>query len=392
MNAHAILVERMAKDFRVRCVSRHTMPVTGTPPSDRWLHVFVPDLHLVSPAIRSQYRYGFDWSAEFSTLTDALLEVRAAMRVENGRLRVTQLGDFVDLWRESGNDVGGLNGILAAFPDLAERFLRAGPDSIGPYLLLGNHDLEVRGHPAFDRARMGHYLEGWDGRLLTTHGDAFDLLETLVPDNLAAAVLRSIFGKSANPQTYPLGTLRQLRDDTTTPATDRDRIQGEAALAPPGDLGAALPSDLNVLRVLDPARRREAHRLLPNLVRSVEKLRAPQNGQPPDAPDLQLVVIGHSHHARIVVDQPAGLVLMDCGAWVESFRAPDAADPQPNRQIGAIHQNDLRIYQLDPKAGARDDGAGPRETAAAPRARSRARPRRGAASPRRPSRRAKRPK
>ena len=62
------------------------------------------------------------------------------------------------------------------------------------------------------------------------------------------------------------------------------------------------------------------------------------------------MIIGHTHHARIVRGtRPDGtlFVLMDCGAWVDtSFLSNELDGPMANAQIGVKVGNDLRIYQL----------------------------------------------
>ena len=72
----------------------------------------------------------------------------------------------------------------------------------------------------------------------------------------------------------------------------------------------------------------------------------PDSDGQPAAPNLTVLVIGHTHHARLVVDHTAHRVLMDCGAWIESYQV-DRAPKHPNRQLGAVCGADLRIYQFD---------------------------------------------
>jgi hypothetical protein len=266
-------------------------------------------------------------------------------------MTVTQLGDFVDLWRESGNDYHAVADILASYPDIQERFLprpMPGQDAVFPNLLLGNHDLEAREAAGFGRARMVHYLPGANMTLMATHGDTFDFWELAIDDNLAAFVLKMLGGQ-VEPHEYPIPILRELRDrDTTTPVDQTTRIQGDATLDAAPQTGMPVDAYVNVLKVHEPAQRALIHRLLPNAVKTAEQLRTPSlNGDPAIAPHLQVTVIGHSHHARLIIDHPANLVLMDCGAWIENFRVGQGP-LQPNRQIGAICGADLRIYQLDP--------------------------------------------
>ena len=69
--------------------------------------------------------------------------------------------------------------------------------------------------------------------------------------------------------------------------------------------------------------------------------------------DLRLAVIGHTHRARIVVDDTEEhfFALIDCGAWIErcKTRVDDKEQVMENAQIGVLFDNDIRIYQLTPK-------------------------------------------
>jgi UDP-2,3-diacylglucosamine pyrophosphatase LpxH len=342
---HDILLEHLTASGNVQLVARLHDPEAVGNTDTTYLHVFVPDLHLVSDEVRRTYQYGFDWRAEFTALTTALLKTWDALQQADHRFTVTQLGDFVDLWRQSDNP-SGVHAILEAFPDIRDRFLREADDSLGARLLLGNHDLEARQARDFARARMIHYLPGTGETLVATHGDAFDVIETTVPDQLASFVLQT-FGRLATPQTYHMAKLRTLRDQTTTSRDERTRIQGDATLEGLRTGTEEIPDRWSVIEVNQVEDRRTAHPLLPNAVRAAQTLRtAPDSDGQPAAPNLTVLVIGHTHHARLVVDHTANLVLMDCGAWIESFQV-DQEPKRPNRQLGAVCGADLRIYQLD---------------------------------------------
>jgi UDP-2,3-diacylglucosamine pyrophosphatase LpxH len=343
---HDVLLEQLGATCRVQLIARlHNAEAVGNV-DERYLHVFVPDLHLISAAKRPDYQYGFDWPEEFTALTTALLNTRATLQAEGHRMTVTQLGDFVDLWRESENHPQGVHAILESFPDIRDRFLRLAEDAVGPRLLLGNHDLEARQARDFERASMVHYLPGVGGTLLATHGDTFDFLEIVIDDNIATFVLQT-FGRLATPQTYPLQTLRVLRD-RNTPQDQRSEIQGDATLKSIDDMAAALADRVNVIEVQSAEDRHTAHPLLPNAVKTAEKLRTQiEDDGEPIAPHLKVMVIGHTHHARLIVDHSADLVLMDCGAWIENYRVGEAGEKRPNRQLGVSCGADLRIYQID---------------------------------------------
>jgi len=354
---HDIFLDQLGVALDVRLVARLHDAALVSNTDEKYLHVFVPDLHLLSAAQQQNYAYGFNGVDHnghdlFAELTTALLATRQVLRQANHDMTVTQLGDFVDLWRESANDYHAVPDILASYPDIQERFLprpTPGRDAVFPNLLLGNHDLEAREAAGFGRARMVHYLPGANMTLMATHGDAFDFWELAIDNDVAAFFLK-MFGGRVEPNAYPMPTLKELRDlDTTTPVDQTTHIQGDATFDVAPQTGAPLDDWSNVLEVHDPAQRAQQHRLLPNAVKTAEQLRTPsQRGDPAIVPNLQVMVIGHSHHARLIIDHPANLVLMDCGAWIENFHVGQGPI-HPNRQIGAICGADLRIYQLDPQ-------------------------------------------
>ena len=70
---------------------------------------------------------------------------------------------------------------------------------------------------------------------------------------------------------------------------------------------------------------------------------------------LGLAIIGHTHDARIAVDdtnKDKPFILLDCGAWVKKSKAlvkegTDYVEKEVfNAQIGVLCNNDARIYQL----------------------------------------------
>lgn len=65
--------------------------------------------------------------------------------------------------------------------------------------------------------------------------------------------------------------------------------------------------------------------------------------------DVRLVVIGHTHSARMVYgDRGDGqrMVMMDCGAWFGKCKFGATGPDLWAQQIGVLADNDLRIYQL----------------------------------------------
>jgi hypothetical protein len=72
----------------------------------------------------------------------------------------------------------------------------------------------------------------------------------------------------------------------------------------------------------------------------------------PSASALRVVVCGHTHHAALLLCEPPGgrpLVLLDAGAWIErcTYTTDDGARvTEPSAQLGVIHGNDVRLYQI----------------------------------------------
>ena len=338
---HDIFLDHLKELLQVQLVARLKDDESVGNTNEKYLHVFVPDLHLLSRAARVDYRLKFDWSDEFTKVTTALIKTRDHLKRENHRMTVTQLGDFVDLWRESLEGPKSAKDIIESFPDIRDRFLRKSEDSVSARLLLGNHDLEVRKAAIFARARMSHYLPGTGWTLMATHGDIYDHMELFLPDVIQNVVLQ-ILGRIPKPGTSSMQKLMDLQ--RKYPPNDN---QGDATFAEMGDAGPDLPSEFNVITVTDEQKRQKTHKCLPLAIKAAENLRTVEDpGGNLIAPQLKVMVLGHTHHARLVVDKIDDLILMDCGGWVGNYRVGQQPK-RPNHQLGAVCGSDLRIYQVD---------------------------------------------
>jgi hypothetical protein len=75
----------------------------------------------------------------------------------------------------------------------------------------------------------------------------------------------------------------------------------------------------------------------------------------PAVAGVRVAFIGHTHHPRIAVDETGGgfFALVDCGAWIENcrFQAGYEQITMGNAQVGVLHRNDVRVYQLSPLGG-----------------------------------------
>src|SRR5262249_53411258 len=65
---HDILLEHLTAAGNVQLVARLHDPEAVGNTDTTYLHVFVPDLHLVSDEGRRTYQYGFDWRAGVTAL------------------------------------------------------------------------------------------------------------------------------------------------------------------------------------------------------------------------------------------------------------------------------------------------------------------------------------
>ncbi len=205
INPHDELVSTL-----LQVLSRVSDPVIGNPSEREWFFL-IPDLHLLSPQRRQRFKYGFNHSE--SRLLAGLLERISTLRdsweaSRNTKLVTVQLGDFFGLWREFSGSAK-----LAEIPDDACGDLRdilyRGIDRGGPCLkatmLLGNHDTK-RSDPLKEIPfRYKFFNRPQDGKpfLFGTHGDAFDILETTLPDAIEEFAVYSI-GTFVEPNKYPV--------------------------------------------------------------------------------------------------------------------------------------------------------------------------------------------
>jgi UDP-2,3-diacylglucosamine pyrophosphatase LpxH len=329
---------------RVRLVARLVDEAVANP-DPTVFYVFIPDLHLISDELMERYSYHFNEREMFYRMLWRLQEVRTALAQEGNTLEVTQLGDLYDLWRE-GTLVP--DRIIEDHTNLLGMLYRHEAGLLAR-VLVGNHDADMIGADRFF-LRLFFPSEAVGAFCLALHGDWFDPGEEL-PDWLARFAV-CIAGTIPQPQDYPLGELRDaLRREAQASDNFRTRIRlAEAAelgsLRHIGQLQTRLNRQWNVRRT---SRGDEVHPFLARAREVVHHYRGAAQGAPA-WPTVRLVVIGHSHHARISVDDSTDplhpVILMDCGAWIERYK-DSRGRVYPNCQVGVVAGNDLRIYQLD---------------------------------------------
>lgn len=356
------------------------------------VRVFVPDLHLLGAQDQAHYRYSFDhdegpgWIARSPLLGDLAHALTDLGGRRGGGVELHQLGDYADVWRAYDDD--GLRALEAILTRGDYPFLRPFADEA--LFVAGNHDQELTA-TALLRAEKSRLVGDRDGApaLLVTHGDALDPVENMGRLNRTAVRL---LGEANAAATYDLRVPPEARlRDAKTPSEgdpDEDPLVNVRVATwtkkflrewtNTTDAGARTSAQFR--SVFDELT--AAHELLPLAfdarlrlgeaagsawrdVPTEAKRRLMRLGleeSPPGNPP-NLIVVGHSHRARITVaeerderDRPTGdrFVLMDCGAWIENAVFDDGSPHGrrgPSCQIGVQAGSDLRIYQFDPKGG-----------------------------------------
>jgi len=337
MSLHEDLLARLQAIARVDLVSRLkddrlNFPQTGE------LHVFIPDIHLITAARLAEggYKYG---SNNLGLLEQVVKSLRAfkLAAAPASEVVVYQIGDLFDLWRQ----VDGLDPNASAASSIQNdhaSLLTALRDAgLNAQFLLGNHDYDLYRFPNFDAWQRSFLLAP---SVMVLHGDVFDWVERL-PDELQNLALFVFNANSAG--TAALEKLRPLNRRPGGNKKYRDFIQNQLP-APTGRWRQpdAAGQDWNVqvegvaapgmLLYLKEARQKCAEA---NLTFGSH---------------LNMAVIGHTHQARIAVHDTPGefFALLDCGAWIENCNTLDDPTPRPNSQIAALGANEARIYQLAP--------------------------------------------
>jgi len=349
----------------IRLLGRVSDPIIGNP-SEREVFFLIPDLHLLSPQRRQRFKYGFNHSE--SRLLAGLLERIVTLRnsweaSQNRKLVTVQFGDFFDLWREFPGSAKPEEIPDEACGDLRDILYR-GIDRGGPCLkstmLLGNHDTK-RSDPLQEipfRYKFFNRPQDEKPFLFGTHGDAFDILETSLPDAVEEFAVYFI-GTFVEPNKYPVmewskktagvnKSIGNLKEAITDPEHTLEPPDGAIQVSPETPLPPFACQEI-------PSPDRTANPYFQKLYRSIDIAREK------DLPGqhVRVVTMGHTHKASLTLCRPSGdrpMLLMDVGAWIENCTYPLAengvAVTEPSAQLGVIHSNDARIYQIRlPQAG-----------------------------------------
>lgn len=310
-------------------------------PSGQDLRVFLPDMHLCSAARSAAYRYQTNREELLVRGLGALMQLKRDASGVGDKVVVYHIGDYLDLWRESSAPDCDEEVAIRIKRDHLPLVNALEADELETLFLLGNHDFDLfqwHDYAAWDRR---YYIPGGNApSALVMHGDYFDWLENL-PERVKDFAVY-YFAPHKDPDANVLGQLKDLSYDSHKGQTYTDflRLSEPAMVGPTQSSDAMIPAAYNVQKPGTPG---AADQFFNSAFGECSK--ANQQYEL----DMRLVIIGHTHHARIAMNQaPDGrpFVLVDCGAWIEEYREEEKSDPQPNAQIAALSANEVRIYQL----------------------------------------------
>lgn len=329
--------------WTTRLVARLARPGVGVADS-RTVTVFVPDLHLLSSRTAPKYpHYGTNHEDVLVRALFALCDARAELRASGDELEVVQLGDLFDLWRERRwwHSEDPLGDVERSHVELV-RVLFQHPDGLRAVRIVGNHDASLRGAAGFETHRL---LPANAPTLLVLHGHELDPREGR-PEWLSE--LGVWIGAHHRPNAYAV-SVADVDDALSEVAAKHDAFRDHLELEAPAELGtladprATTHAEFGVGHTSSGAR----HPLLARARTLLRTLRTQ------GCTALRTMVVGHTHHARILIDDAGAedgaepLVLVDVGAWIENYRADGRVGP--NGQIGVLTSDEVRIYQLDPR-------------------------------------------
>jgi UDP-2,3-diacylglucosamine pyrophosphatase LpxH len=316
------------------------------------LRVFVPDAHLISQERQQQgnFQYATNYPDLLTNVFTTLAAVRQEAVARGETMSVYVIGDLLDLWRESPGFMGS-DDTAARIRDSHEDLIVAAlSDDLRAHFLLGNHDFYLYHWPAYGAWGRRFYLpdtETEKPRVILVHGDIFDWIENFLPDEVKD-VLVYLFSPGVSPNTHDLGKMEDL-----VRRAHAGRDYGQFIRAPkPQHLGGVQRLEANAIpprfNVQTPG---QSPPQMLQFLDSAQAETAKQNAT--FNMDLRLMVIGHTHFARIAVKEAGGgfFALMDCGAWIEECAWDEDGEEctAANAQIGALCDNEIRLYQLSPR-------------------------------------------
>jgi UDP-2,3-diacylglucosamine pyrophosphatase LpxH len=328
------------------------------------LRIFIPDLHLISSDREKKYKY----TTNYQDLLKELMKKIKAFKTDpanNGKtIGVYQLGDFLDLWRQTPH-YWGITEFTEEWEEAVQTIMDDKKDIIKLFqdpalkvnFLLGNHDFDLHNLAGFSDWNLKYYfpVDPINGASVgALHGDLFSLFEKVMPDMFQYLIVYGL-GPLKKPSTHYLGEIRKkvikrykgrnfshYIQQRTPPVLDSLIKIQEDQLSLDNYIGddnfnvkkAGQTDDRNV-RFL-----KESKELYSRINEELQW-------------NLNTAVLAHTHHPRIAIDERGGefFSVIDCGGWITKAQAIIDGDKKTfrNAQIGVLHNNDARIYQLFPK-------------------------------------------
>ena len=365
---HSALLKQLLQVSHVQLVARLKDARLGHP-AVHGVRVFIPDVHLLSNDRVKDFKYATNHVEILTDVAGELITFKQAATGAGVPVTVYQLGDFVDLWRENpmyfkmkeGAEKTELNvqKVLESHTRLSRRLF--GPE-LGTRRVLGNHDFDTHELETGIGSELRYYFP-YDREsypvAVALHGDIFDSRERRMSEWLEHWGVYH-FGPKVEQKVYDLQDLsaKIIQDHEGKDYQDHIQLPEPAALGKSAhvrDERTLLKEELaqsrfNVKVAGDPSVPEGLFKFLPE-AEYVTALVNDETGW-----DVRFVVIGHTHHARIAVDERSEkdggskrgfFALVDCGAWLEEGNLDGKV--VRNSQIGVLYDNDVRIYQLSPK-------------------------------------------
>jgi|GEM_PF-1241426 UDP-2,3-diacylglucosamine pyrophosphatase LpxH len=274
------------------------------------LTVCIPDMHLLEKGPIDIFLDGHqEYEERFLSLLDFLLSLK---QEEGAGLEIIQIGDFFDLWKAKGNT----NLILSYYTNIVGLL-----GKVKPQYVVGNHDIDlVRWYKdqkeTFGRKWRHYTTVSGKLRVIYEHGFQADFFNN--QDSWSGVIGREI--------TKIVGMMEYIDPDI-------DEVLGSA-----WDSVVRVFDKYNVFTPVNDPQGFNAHEYLRYYVNLLSRYNSGQtfDHYGPEDMDLGLVVIGHTHNARLVqMPQDERIYyLLDCGAWVHG-----------KHEIGVVSGKDMAVCQ-----------------------------------------------
>ncbi|HLP57374.1 MAG TPA: hypothetical protein VK186_01025 [Candidatus Deferrimicrobium sp.] len=357
---HRKFLEYLTKICEVYLVSRYMDErLKYAEPND--FRIFIPDLHLIDNKREKKYKYTTNNPALFLDMLTELMNFKEAVSLEEVKVTVYQLGDFLDLWRQvsvSFSSNKATQKLIEGAQKIQEdkQAIVAKLKELNTQFVFGNHDFDLQHIPDFAGTELRYFFPLEETSAFTLHGDVFSLFEKSMPVSLKNLGV-NVFGPSVKPGTRQLGEFRkEVIKLGLEQANQSNQFQDYIQQPTPIDLIDIIhitPETIDIDDVINETN----FNINTNLTYLKEAGEFASTVNQQQGWDLRFGVISHTHRARIAVNEPslAGnnpeefFALIDCGGWVGNCIGTSLDGTNilmPSAQIGVLYNNEARIYQL----------------------------------------------